>query len=77
MDGFEMVQELRKSPEFINTTILATSARVFKFERQKSQQSGCQDFLSKPIRVGELLEKSKHYLKLFWIYKTHDVIEAN
>ena len=77
MDGFEMVQELRKSPEFINTTILVTSARVFKFERQKSQQSGCQYFLSKPLKVGELLEKLKHYLKLFLIYKTHDVIEAN
>lgn len=76
MDGFEMAQQLRKSPEFINTTILATSARVFKFEQQKSQESGCQDFISKPIKVGELLEKLKHYLQLSWIYKTHDVVEA-
>lgn len=76
MDGFEMAQKLRNSPEFINTTILATSARVFKFEQQKSQQSGCQDFISKPIKVGELLEKLKYYLELSWIYRTHNVVEA-
>jgi PAS domain S-box-containing protein len=75
MDGFEMAQQLRKSPEFNNITIIATSARVFKFEQQKSQQSGCQDFISKPIQVGELLEKLKHYLHLSWIYKDHNEIE--
>ena len=75
MDGFEMTQQLRKSAEFKNTIILATSARVFKSEQQKSQQSGCQDFIPKPIQVGELLEKLKDYLQLSWIYKTHDEID--
>lgn len=77
MDGFEMVRQLRKLPEFTNITILATSARVFEFEQQKSQQSGCQDFISKPIQVDELLKKLKHYLNLTWIYKTQDVIDIN
>lgn len=77
MDGFEMAQQLRKSPEFTNTTILATSARVFEFEQQKSQNSGCQDFITKPIKVDELLNKLKHYLQLSWIYKTHDTVETN
>ncbi|MEO8890176.1 MAG: response regulator [Coleofasciculaceae cyanobacterium] len=77
MDGFEMARQLRKSSEFTNTTILATSARVSEFEQQKSQQFGCQDFISKPIKVEELLKKLKYYLKLTWIYKTHNVIEAN
>ncbi|MGC1393028.1 MAG: response regulator [Coleofasciculaceae cyanobacterium] len=77
MDGFEMARQLRKSPEFTHTPILATSARVFEFEQQKSQQFGCQDFISKPIKVEELLQKIKHYLKLNWIYSTHNVIEAN
>ena len=77
MDGFEMARQIRKSSEFTNTTILATSARVFECEQQKSQPFGYQDFISKPIKVEELLKKIKHYLKLTWIYKTHDLIEAN
>ncbi len=75
MDGFEMTRQLRKSSDFKNITVLATSARVFKFEQQKSQQSGCQDFIPKPIQVSELLEKLKHYLHLSWIYKTNDEVE--
>jgi PAS domain S-box-containing protein len=76
MDGFEMTQQLRKLPEFKNTIIIATSARVFKSEQQKSQQSGCQDFIPKPIQVGELLDKLKHYLQLSWIYTPYNELEV-
>ena len=77
MDGFEMTQQLRRTPEFQDTIILATSARVFNFERQKSQKSGCQDFIPKPIQAVELLEKLKQYLKLSWIYNPSDKIEIS
>lgn len=76
MDGFEMTQRLRRLPEFNNTIIIANSARVFKSEQQKSQQSGCQDFIPKPIQFGELLDKLKHYLQLRWIYNSDNELEV-
>jgi PAS domain S-box-containing protein len=68
MDGYQMTQRLRQIPEFQNTTIIAISASVFEAYQQKSQESGCQDFLPKPVQAEELLNKIKSYLNLSWIY---------
>lgn len=67
MNGFEMVQHLRSQAAFLNTAIIASSASVLEFDRQKSRQVGFNDFLAKPIQVEELLEKVQHHLNLVWI----------
>jgi CheY-like chemotaxis protein len=69
MDGYQMTQRLRQFPEFQNTTIIAISASVFEAYQQKSRDSGCQDFLPKPVQAEELLNKIKSYLNLSWIYE--------
>lgn len=68
MDGFEMTRQLRALPTFQTTQIIASSASVFQFNRQKSQSAGCDDFLPKPIEVDALLEKLQQALNLEWIY---------
>ncbi|MEG4517999.1 MULTISPECIES: ATP-binding protein [unclassified Microcoleus] len=68
MDGFEMSRRLRQSPEFKDVILIASSASVFNFDRQNSHEAGCNEFLSKPIDVDELLEVLKNYLQLEWIY---------
>jgi len=68
MDGFEMSRRFRKSPEFKDIILIASSASVFNFDRQNSQEAGCNEFLSKPIQIEELLEVLKIYLQLEWIY---------
>ncbi|MEG4576101.1 ATP-binding protein [Microcoleus sp. N3A4] len=68
MDGFEMSRRLRKSPEFKDVILIASSASVFNFDRQNSKEAGCNEFLSKPIQVEELLEVLKSYLQIEWIY---------
>lgn len=67
MDGFEMTQNLRKLSAFKNAVIIASSASVFSFDRQKSKAAGCNDFLPKPVQVRELLDQLQHYLELEWI----------
>jgi CheY-like chemotaxis protein len=68
MDGYQMTQRLRQVPDQ-NTTIIAISASVFEAYQQKSRDSGCQDFLPKPVQAEELLNKIKSYLNLSWIYE--------
>ncbi|MBE9128724.1 MULTISPECIES: GAF domain-containing hybrid sensor histidine kinase/response regulator [unclassified Coleofasciculus] len=68
LDGFEMTRQLRRIPEFREQIVIASSASVFNFDRQKSQESGCNDFLPKPIQSEELLEKLRNHLNLQWIY---------
>ncbi|MFB8787292.1 MAG: ATP-binding protein [Potamolinea sp.] len=68
MDGFEMTRQLRQLPEFQTTTVIATSASVFEVDQQKSRESGCNDFLSKPIQIEELFNKIEKSLNLIWIF---------
>ncbi|MEB3355650.1 MAG: ATP-binding protein [Synechococcales bacterium] len=67
MDGFEMTRQLRQLKEFQATPIIASSASVFEFDRQRSQDAGYDDFLPKPIDVEDLLHKLRQYLNLTWI----------
>ena len=68
MDGFEMTRRMRQSDTLKDKIILASSASVFSFDRQRSREVGCQDFLSKPVQLEELFDQLKHYLGLEWIY---------
>ncbi len=68
MNGLELTQELRRSDNLSSVIILATSASVASFDRQQSRDSGCQDFLPKPIEIDQLLDCLKSYMKLEWIY---------
>ncbi len=67
INGLEATRRLRKLPDYQNLIILAISASVFDLDRQKSLEVGCNDFLPKPIRIEELLEKLQVYLMLEWV----------
>ncbi|MGC9527016.1 MAG: ATP-binding protein [Limnospira sp.] len=68
MDGFEMTRRLRRLPEFGWVPIFASSASVFNMNRQKSEESGCDAFIPKPVHAEELFEKIGDCLGLEWIY---------
>jgi CheY-like chemotaxis protein len=68
MDGFEATRVIRKSDRLKDLVVIALSASVFERSRQNSLQAGCQDFVSKPVRADQLLEKLGEHLNLTWIY---------
>lgn len=70
LDGFELTQALRHQPEFADLPIIASSASVFNFDRQRSQAVGCNDFLPKPIQLEELLHQLQTYLQVQWQIET-------
>ncbi|MEM8807751.1 MAG: ATP-binding protein [Cyanobacteria bacterium P01_G01_bin.38] len=74
MDGFEMTHQLRALPAFQSTPIIATSASVFQFDRQKSQAAGCNNFLPKPIAAETLFEQLQQALNLEWVYRSPGAI---
>ncbi|WP_026735779.1 hybrid sensor histidine kinase/response regulator [Fischerella sp. PCC 9605] len=69
MDGFEATRRLRMLPELKEVIVIAISASVFDFDQKQSREVGCDDFLSKPIQVTELLEKLRVHLGLEWVYE--------
>lgn len=65
--GFSMVKDLRGMPTFQDLPIIALSASSFEVVEQKSQESGCDAFLQKPIDQKKLLALLVKYLKLEWV----------
>jgi CheY-like chemotaxis protein len=54
--------------------VIAISASVFDFDQQQSREVGCNDFLPKPVREAELLEKLRLYLGLEWVYEDKEEV---
>lgn len=62
MDGYEATSMIRKTNK--DVVIIAQTAYAFSSDKDKAIESGCNDYVSKPIRREELLKKINHYLNL-------------
>ncbi|VAW28032.1 Two-component system sensor histidine kinase, partial [hydrothermal vent metagenome] len=61
MGGYEATRKIREfNKELI---IIAQTAFGFSNDREKAIEAGCNDYISKPIKINELLEKIGKYFK--------------
>ncbi|MFO8087085.1 MAG: response regulator [Bacteroidales bacterium] len=60
LDGYEATRQIKKFRG--NLPIIAQTAYVMANEKGKVLQAGCDDLLTKPIRLNQLLEKVASYL---------------
>ncbi|MBL1199813.1 MAG: response regulator [Nostoc sp. GBBB01] len=49
--------------------IIALTAHAFEEQREAMIKAGCDDFINKPFREAELLEKLQEYLQVQYIYQ--------
>ena len=68
LDGFEAIRRLKLDPELAHVRTIAVSASAFDDTRRESLQQGAVDFIAKPIRMTELLERLRHHLDVEWVY---------
>ena len=69
MDGDKALQQIRDNPELKDIRVIGVSAAVADRERVEAFAAHCDDFLSKPVEFGALLEKIKEQLGIEWIEK--------
>ncbi|MEH2250599.1 ATP-binding protein [Nostoc sp.] len=69
MDGFELIQHLRHTPDIAHVKIIVSSASVFEADQHRSLKAGSDAFLSKPVYADELLHQLEFHLGLAWIYQ--------
>lgn len=60
MDGYEATEQIRAFNKEV--IIIAQTAYALAGDREKSIESGCDDYISKPINKNELLEKIENCL---------------
>jgi len=75
MDGLAVTRALRRDPATRALPVLAVSASASDYTREEAMNAGCTEFLPKPIRSGELLERLRVLLSLEWILETPSAVE--
>ncbi|MEH1946675.1 MAG: PAS domain S-box protein [Nostoc sp.] len=80
MDGYEATKVIKTREETLiqntesqipnwKTIIIALTANAFEEQREAIIKAGCDDYINKPFREEELLEKLSEYLGVQYIYQ--------
>lgn len=63
MHGYDLMAEMKKSPEFMNIPVIVLTSRAGDKHRQKAMEMGAQGYLVKPFEEQEMLEALKKLLR--------------
>jgi two-component system cell cycle response regulator DivK len=61
-DGWAATRELKAHPDVSHIPIIALTAHAMVGDRERALEAGCDDYVSKPINLNELLDKIQLYL---------------
>ncbi|MGB3076484.1 MAG: HAMP domain-containing protein, partial [Chitinophagales bacterium] len=64
MDGYETTQKIRREHKNSALPIIAVTAKAMKGDRQKCIEAGASDYITKPLKIDQLLS-----LMRMWFYK--------
>lgn len=62
MNGYEVCRHLRQDPVTAKIPIIILTARGQPIDRETAMAAGADDYLAKPVTMGELLERVNHWL---------------
>ncbi len=57
LDGWQATRRLKDDPETRGIPVIALSAQAMENDREDALAAGCDDFDTKPVEFGRLLEK--------------------
>jgi len=75
MTGLEATAKIRTRPLGQDTIIIALTASALDNDRRRVMEGGVDDFLSKPCREDQLLEKIQAHFGLTYAYADHEESE--
>lgn len=62
IDGIELIGIIKRAKEMKHIPVIAVTARVEEQDKQEIMESGCDDYLAKPVKPKLLLEKIKKWI---------------
>jgi PAS domain S-box-containing protein len=72
IDGLTATKLIKGTPLGQKTKIIILTASVFEEDQEQILACGCDDFVTKPLEVDNLLEKISHYLGVQYTYQENE-----
>lgn len=63
LDGFGVIEELRRDPQFASTPIVALTASAMQGDRERAMSVGFTGYITKPIRLNALRGEVERLLR--------------
>jgi len=63
ISGYDLIKMIKKDPAIASIPVIAVTAFAMKGDEEKIRQSGCEDYLAKPISVSTFLKTVQSYLE--------------
>jgi signal transduction histidine kinase/DNA-binding response OmpR family regulator/HAMP domain-containing protein len=76
LDGLEATRRIKAAPQGQGTIVIALTASAFEEDRDKILAQGCDDFVRKPFRESEILDKLTHHLGVQFVYETGTAVKS-
>ena len=62
MNGLDATRTLKSNPKTRDIPVIALTALVMEGDQQRSEDAGCDGYITKPIRIRSFLEALKPFL---------------
>jgi len=62
VSGLEVTKWLKSADDLKHIPVVAVTAFAMKGDEEKIRQGGCEDYISKPIAIGDFLQIVQKYL---------------
>lgn len=76
MNGMEATRRIRATETGRNTKIVAVTAHALEAERKEIIDSGCDEFIRKPLRENEVFEALAKHLGVKFVYGGEEAVQA-
>lgn len=63
MDGWTATRTIKADDEIKSIPVIALTAHAMVGDRERAIEAGCDDYITKPINLPELMAKLNEYLK--------------
>jgi len=63
MDGFEVLEKLKKDPATSNIPVIMLTARKSREDMQRARDLGAVEYITKPFKAVEVVDKVLRYLR--------------
>ncbi len=62
MDGWNATKQIKYRPEINRIPVIALTAHAMNGDREKALEAGCDDYITKPVKLDELLSLIDNWL---------------